>query len=205
MSILTILLEVAKIVMGIYVMKCLVVGSEFNLVHWWKYGKHYTRWYDSRPQFDPETDIPPPKEPFDEALDMLEKVVDHARQKVQKYEQDKIQELFSMKDEVVRTILRSIVDLSEEGFSDLKITFPEIYKPHFDRGSVSLNRAPVSFAEEVICALREKGFDNCTYKWTSYLYDGTVFERTIEDAEIEHDEGGANRLMFMVTWGGQDA
>ena len=75
------LILVCKFITVTFVMKCLIIGSEFNFGLWWKYGKHYTRWYDNRPQFDPEKDIPPPKEPMDEALDMLENVVEKAKRK----------------------------------------------------------------------------------------------------------------------------
>lgn len=44
-------------------LKAMIIGSDFNFGHWWKYGKHYTRWYNNRPQFDPEKDLPKNKCP----------------------------------------------------------------------------------------------------------------------------------------------
>jgi len=72
---------IGLLIFGIVYLKAMIIGSDFNFAHWWKYGKHYTRWYNNRPQFDPEKDIPPPKDPMDEALDMVDNVVEQAKRK----------------------------------------------------------------------------------------------------------------------------
>ena len=33
--------------------KAIMIGSEFNFWHWYKYGNKYTRWYYNRPKFIP--------------------------------------------------------------------------------------------------------------------------------------------------------
>ena len=32
-------------------LKAVIVGSDFSFVNWFKYGKLYTKWYNSRPTF----------------------------------------------------------------------------------------------------------------------------------------------------------
>ena len=36
------------------VCKAVLIGSEFNFITWIKYGKRYTKFYNSRPKFDPK-------------------------------------------------------------------------------------------------------------------------------------------------------
>ena len=37
--------------------KSILVGSDFNFYHWYKYGKEYTDWYFFRPEFKPKKEI----------------------------------------------------------------------------------------------------------------------------------------------------
>jgi hypothetical protein len=42
-------------VVGATALKAWTVGSDFNFVLWFKYGREYLHWYDNRPTFPKET------------------------------------------------------------------------------------------------------------------------------------------------------
>ena len=42
-----------NIVIYLYLMKALFLGSDFSISEWMKHGDLYTKWYDNREKFDP--------------------------------------------------------------------------------------------------------------------------------------------------------
>ena len=36
------------VMLSLNFVKAVTIGSEFDLIQWWKYGKNYTRWYFHR-------------------------------------------------------------------------------------------------------------------------------------------------------------
>jgi len=39
---------ICAFIWALYAIKCLVLGTEFNLIHWWKHREAYTKHYFSR-------------------------------------------------------------------------------------------------------------------------------------------------------------
>jgi len=44
-------MTVLYILVSIVALKAIIIGSEFSLYHFLKYGKEYWRWYSNRPKF----------------------------------------------------------------------------------------------------------------------------------------------------------
>lgn len=45
------LFSTTKILIALVAIKAVIVGSDFNLLHWLRDGRRYWEWYDNRPEY----------------------------------------------------------------------------------------------------------------------------------------------------------
>ncbi len=48
---------IARIVLGLFILKSLFIGSQFNIILWLKHGREYYEWYHEtiiKPEFKPK-------------------------------------------------------------------------------------------------------------------------------------------------------
>jgi hypothetical protein len=50
-------MEWTVLLFTLYFIKGITIGSEFNFLYWYKYGKKYTKWYFDRPEFPKDSGV----------------------------------------------------------------------------------------------------------------------------------------------------
>lgn len=177
-------------------LKAIFIGSEFDFRLWWKYGKHYTRWYNNRPGFVPPNFLP---ENYDKSITKVgdEGFADALSKAVRDYNKTTIDNLFALKGFVVKWLIDSAAQYALHGYTKTQIAFGQIDRDDFLRtDSPELLTATEKFADEVIAELKKRGL-NCTYLWQCEDYKGDLWEA---DCDRDRDPYESPRMTFVVTW-----